>query len=161
MDFLASKLREIGLSDVAVKDGYEDHGANMKWTSLVSGNTWVINPAQWLDYMNGKKTADEIVEEIKADSFWSKKIVGDDSFPVPTEEDREQIRQEHAPDQEEMEQIEKEQAEREAHKNKINKGVEALNKITEWKDFVEFSKQFTQDELTEILNIFNKQKKGN
>ena len=69
MEDLAQAFKDAGLEGVKVEDGYEDAGADMKWTTLSyedeSGSSWLINPREWIDYMNGNKTAEEIVNEIK------------------------------------------------------------------------------------------------
>ena len=61
---LAAEFKKAGL-DVKVEDGWEDYGAKMQWTNLTSGDTWVLNPRDWLDYMNGNATAEEIVDRVK------------------------------------------------------------------------------------------------
>ena len=62
---LRQALQDAGLQDAKIEDGYEDIGANMYWTNITSGDTWVLNPRDWMDYMNGNATKEEIVDRVK------------------------------------------------------------------------------------------------
>ena len=63
MKELSEALKQAGLNN-KVEDGYEDYGANMQWTNLTSDGTWVLNPREWMDYMNGNKSLEETVDSI-------------------------------------------------------------------------------------------------
>lgn len=65
MQELVEGLKKAGLKNVKLYDGYEDYGANMKWTAPVADDTWVLSPRQWIDYMNGNASVDEIVKQVK------------------------------------------------------------------------------------------------
>lgn len=74
---LAEAFKQAGLEDVKVVDGYEDAGAGMEWTSLVEGGSWLLDPSDWIDYMNDNISAEELVEKKKNDEYahlhnWSK-----------------------------------------------------------------------------------------
>lgn len=62
---LKMALQDAGLQDAKIEDGYEDYGANMQWTNITSGDTWVLDPKDWMDYMNDNATKEEIVDRIK------------------------------------------------------------------------------------------------
>jgi len=73
MQDLSDAFKKAGLYN-EMEDGYEDYGANMQWTSLTHDGTWVLNPREWRDYMNGSVSADELVASKKGDNFWGKKF---------------------------------------------------------------------------------------
>ena len=65
MQELVEGLKKAGLKNVKLYDGYEDYGAGMKWTAPLADDTWVLSPRQWIDYMNGNASIDEIVKQVK------------------------------------------------------------------------------------------------
>lgn len=65
---LRDALRKEGM-DVNIKHGYEDYGANMMWKNLTSDGTWVLNPKEWLNYMNGDITIDDVIKEKKEGKY--------------------------------------------------------------------------------------------
>lgn len=73
MNELSEALKKAGL-DNKLEEGWEDVGANMKWHNLTSNGTWVLDPSQWMDYMNDKKSADEIVSELKTNGYFKDKF---------------------------------------------------------------------------------------
>lgn len=75
MNQLVDRMKQEGLN-VKLEDGYEDIGANMHWTAPVvykeggySDGVWGLNPSQWIDYMNGDMTADQVIDNMKKDRF--------------------------------------------------------------------------------------------
>ena len=68
MEALAEEFKKAGL-DVELKDTYEDYGADMKITNLISGDTQVLDPKEWMDYMNGNKSAEETVKAVKEGEY--------------------------------------------------------------------------------------------
>lgn len=73
MEKLSNALKEAGL-DNELTDGWEDYGAGMQWTAPTSDNTWILNPKQWIDYMNDNKSAEEIIDELKNDNYFKGKF---------------------------------------------------------------------------------------
>ena len=77
MNQLVDRMKQEGLN-VELVDGWEDYGAGMKWTAptihekgglFEKEGVWALNPKQWMDYMNGDKTADEIIADMKQDKY--------------------------------------------------------------------------------------------
>ena len=62
MQDLVDAFNEAGIKTELV-DGWEDYGAKMAWTAPVINDTWALNPRQWIDYMNGKESIQDIVED--------------------------------------------------------------------------------------------------
>ena len=70
---LAKAFNEAGL-DTVMDDYWQDYGAGIEWTSLVSDNVQTLTPREWGDYMSGRISAQELVEKKKNDPFWGKRF---------------------------------------------------------------------------------------
>ena len=70
---LAKAFNEAGL-DTIMDDYWQDYGAGIEWTSLVSDNVQTLTPREWGDYMSGRISAQELVEKKKNDPFWAKRF---------------------------------------------------------------------------------------
>lgn len=75
MQLLTDALKKEGLN-ASLQDGWEDYGARMSWTApaITRGgvDVWAINPKTWIDYMNGDKSLDEVINELKTGEYTKK-----------------------------------------------------------------------------------------
>lgn len=62
MQDLVDAFNEIGVK-AELKDGWEDYGAKMEWTAPVADGTWLLYPNEWIKYMNGKESIQDIIED--------------------------------------------------------------------------------------------------
>lgn len=62
MQDLVDAFNEIGVK-AELKDGWEDYGAKMEWTAPVADGTWLLYPSDWIRYMNGEESIQDIIED--------------------------------------------------------------------------------------------------
>lgn len=67
---LSDAFNRAGLEN-ELKDTWEDYGARMGMTNLIHNNTQVLNPREWIDYMNGNASAEDIIQRIKNSPYKS------------------------------------------------------------------------------------------
>lgn len=67
---LSDAFNKAGLEN-KLQDTWEDYGARMGMTNLIHNNTQVLNPRDWMDYMNGNASAEDIIQRIKDSPYKS------------------------------------------------------------------------------------------
>jgi len=67
---LSDAFNKAGLEN-NLEDTWEDYGARMGMTNLIHNNVQVLNPKDWMDYMNGNASAEEIIDRVKNSPYKS------------------------------------------------------------------------------------------